>query len=166
MKIKIKQVFLCFFVFSTVLLAASWAQGLEEQNLNSAQNDQADSWWRERADINKDGNVDEDELVSWGAQKELIDSNGDGKIDDNEKRLAWKYVRSPVATEIGQDFDNNNNGWLEPEEARKVLFRTIDYVFRTNGRGPMRTEVEKAYDSNEDGVIDLEEAKTLREDLR
>lgn len=161
-----KVVVLGFLLFLTLLLSESWAQVYARQDAAKVRSDQEDMWWKEIADTNKDGDVDDAELRSWDAQKALVDSNADGEIDGTEKRLAWRHIRFPVTTEIGRDFDNDESGWLEPEETRKLLFRTIDYVIRTNGRGPIRTGAERVYDSNEDGVIDLEEVKTLREDLR
>jgi Ca2+-binding EF-hand superfamily protein len=167
MKAKGKQVFLCTFIFSAVLIAASWAQMSGEENFDGTQNDEADSWWQQRADTNKDGAVDADELSAWkDLESGRIDSNHDGQVDDKERKLVWKLIRSPVTTELEQEFDLDSNGWLEPEEARKLLFRRIEVILKTNGKGAIKTGLEELYDTNGDGVIDLEEVKILREDLK
>jgi len=128
---------------------------------------QTNSWWEQRADTNKDGHVDTGELSAWKElQKEHIDLNNDGVIDAKEKRLCWLHARSRVNTELEQKFDENNDGWLDPEEARKLLFRRVDAIFASNGKSPIKSALEEAYDTNNDGVIDLEELKTLREDLK
>jgi len=167
MEAKSKQVFLCIFIFLAVLLAVSWAQMSGDENFNDAQDEGADSWWQDRADTNKDATVDDEELSAWkDLEREGIDTNHDGQIDDKEKRLVWKYVRSPISTELERGFDADDNGWLEPEEARKLLFRRVEFVFQTNGKGAIKTGLEEFYDTNGDGVIDLEELKLLREDLK
>ena len=167
MKAKGKQVFLCTFIFSAVLIAASWAQMSGEENFDGTQNDEADSWWQQRADTNKDGVVDADELSAWkDLESERIDSNTDGQIDDKERKLVWKFLPSPVTTELEQKFDLDSNGWLDPEEARKLLFRRVEVILQTNGKGAIKTGLEELYDTNGDGVIDLEEVKILREDLK
>ena len=181
MKIRVKQWFLCGFIFSVILLAASWAQydgeesyepeNEEEQTGDLEQESQKindDSWWQERADTNKDGSVDDQELGAWKElESKYIDTNHDGQIDEQEKRLSWKYVRSPISTVLESEFDADSDGWLEPEEARKLLFRgSEELIFNAKGRGPINTGLEKLYDTNGDGVIDLRELKTLREDLK
>jgi Ca2+-binding EF-hand superfamily protein len=167
MKAKGKQVFLCTFIFSAVLIAASWAQMSGEENFDGTQNDEADSWWQQRADTNKDGAVDADELSAWkDLESERIDSNNDGQIDDKERKLVWKLLPSPVTTELEQKFDLDSNGWLDPEEARKLLFRRVEVILQTNGKGAIKTGLEELYDTNGDGVVDLEELKILREDLK
>jgi Ca2+-binding EF-hand superfamily protein len=182
MKARINQIFLCIFIFLVVLLAVSWAQISGDEKLNDAENEEADtinaeqvqedqegkvdSWWKERPDLNKDGSIDAEELDAWNSEKEFIDLNRDGQIDDAEKRLAWKCIRSPIKTELEQKFDENNDGWLEPEEARNLLIRRVDFIYQTNGKGAIKTALEELYDTNGDGAIDLEEVKTLKEDLK
>ncbi len=181
MKATSNQIFLCIFVLLAVMLSASWAQMSDGHNdtleytndtITSEQGEasqeaKVDSWWQERADTNKDGSVDDQELSAWkDLESANIDTNHDGQIDEQEKRTAWKYVRSPINTGLEQEFDTDNSGWLEPGEARKLLFRRAESIRQANGKQPIKTGLEKLYDTNGDGIIDLEELKTLREDLK
>jgi Ca2+-binding EF-hand superfamily protein len=167
MRAKNKQVLLSVFIILTLLLGSSWAQISGDWNPVDPQNDEADSWWQQRADTNKDGAVDADELSAWkDLESGRIDSNHDGQVDDKERKLVWKLLPSPVTTELEQKFDLDSNGWLDPEEARKLLFRRVEVILQTNGKGAIKTGLEELYDTNGDGVIDLEEVKILREDLK
>ncbi len=140
MKRKIKLV-IYFFVFFMALLTASRAQNNDTEQGQASD----DNWWKELADTNKDGGLDQQELDAWESQKKLIDLNGDGKIDNIEKRLSWKVVNFPVKTDIDM----------------------VDELFwRGKSKGPIRTGLEKLYDNNGDGILDLQEIKILQEDLK
>ena len=161
MKPKLQHIVLSFFILLAVLPATSRAQAPVDKN------DEADKWWQAWADTNRDGSLDDQELQAWkNLEKERIDSNKDGQIDDNEKRLVWKLLPAPITTEQERKFDADESGWLDPDEARKLLFRRVEFIFETNCKGAIKTGLEEFYDSNQDGVIDLEEVKILREDLR
>lgn len=164
---KLKKAFLCSLIFVALLFAPPLVGLSVSQDSGGSQSDEADSWWKDRADLNKDGTLDDQEISAWkDLERERLDVNQDGKIDDQEKRLVWKLVRSPITTELEQRFDADNSGWLEPEESRKLLFRRVDFIFDTNGSLAMKTGLEELYDANADGIVDLEELKSLREDLR
>jgi hypothetical protein len=165
---KIKKVFLCSLMVVAILFAPPLTRLSLSQDSGESQSDQADKWWKDRADTNKDGVLDDAELFAWKKLEiERIDSNRDKQIDDQEIRQAWKYAPSPVSTDLEQKFDANGNGWLEPEEARKLLFRRVDeLILQNKGKGPIKTWLEEFYDTNEDGILDLEELKNLREDLK
>lgn len=167
MKIMRKQIVILTVIFLISLIATSWAQESSAEDVTGVQDDETNSWWKQRADTNKDGTVDGDELQ---ARKDLengrIDANHDGQIDNKEKQTVWEFLPSPVTTELEKEFDVNNNGWLEPEEARKLLFRRAESIRQSNGKAMAKTELEKLYDTNGDGIIDLEELKNLREDLK
>jgi hypothetical protein len=165
---KIKKVFLCSLMVVAILFAPPLTRLSLSQDSGDSQSDQADKWWKDRADTNKDGVLDDAELFAWKKLEiERIDSNRDKQIDDQEIRQVWKYAPSPVSTDLEQKFDANDNGWLEPEEARKLLFRRADFIFLlANGKMAIKTGLEELYDTNADGVIDLEELKLIREDLK
>ena len=164
---KTKKWGLLYGLIIMVLFSPSLAGLSIGQGSGDSQGNNTEEWWEPWADTNKDGRLDDNELYAWKKlEMERLDTNRDKQIDEQEKRQIWKIIPSPVTTELEQKFDANGNGWLEPEEARKLLFRRVESIFLTNGRGPIETGLEQLYDTNKDGVIDLEELKSLREDLK
>ncbi|MEW6170629.1 MAG: hypothetical protein AB1472_03645 [Candidatus Omnitrophota bacterium] len=123
------------------------------------------TWWESRADINKNGIIESGELANWKLiEKRHIDLNHNGVIDAKEIRMCWKYAPSRVNTLLEKRYDKNNNGWLEPSEA-KELFKDKYEIITTNGKAVVNTEIEYEYDTNGDGIIDIKEAEFIKEDL-
>jgi len=125
----------------------------------------ANSWWKKKADTNNDGVVSEEEVAAWKKLcNEKMDLNGDGKIDEKEKRKCWRHAKSKVNTKVEKQFDANQDGWLDESEV-KAMLKAKHEMIKTKGKVKADTEIEKEYDSNKDGMIDSEEAKTMKEDV-
>ena len=136
-----------------------------EESWEHRQKSKVNTWWENRADTNNDARVDADELSSWKKlEKERIDFNHNGVIDAKERRLCWRHARSRVNTALEDNYDQNQDGWLQPEEARQLLEDRY-VIIKSQGKAKVDTPLEADYDTNADGVIDLGEAKELKEDL-
>lgn len=123
------------------------------------------TWWEKRADTDGNGTVDNNELTAWkNLQKERIDLNNDGTIDAKERRLCWRHAKSKVNTAVEKKYDENGDGWLEPEETKKMLSDKHTLI-KTEGRAKVDSEIEAEYDANGDGIIDGSEANALKEDI-
>lgn len=143
-----------FFVLS-VILALGISSALAQPDVR----------WRKKADMDGDGKIDKRELANWNKlKKERIDANKDGIIDGKERRLYWRYASSRVNTALEKKYDSNSNGWLEPNEAKKLLEDRYAQI-KKQGKARVDTELEADYDANDDGIIDAQEAKDLKEDL-
>lgn len=126
---------------------------------------EVNTWWESRADADKDGKVDADELSDWkDLQKTRVDLDGDGEISAKERRLCWRHARSRVNTSLESEYDDDGDGWLEPEEAKEFLNARYALI-RTHGRAKVNSPLEEEYDTNNDGIISVEEAEALKEDL-
>lgn len=124
------------------------------------------TWWERRADKDKDGIVDATELTSWKIiEKKHLDLNHNGIIEDVEIRRSWKYADSRVNTALEKKYDKNNDGWLQPAEARELL-KDKYRIITTHGKAIVDTDIEYEYDINADGVIDKDEAEAIKEDLQ
>ncbi len=124
------------------------------------------TWWESRADVNNDGVVDPEELSSWKRlQKEKIDLDNDGEISAREKRICWKHVRSRVDSLLESEFDKNNDGWLQPEEAKEYL-KSRYALIKTKGEAKADSFIEQEYDIDKDGIIEREEAEIMKQDLQ
>jgi len=105
------------------------------------------------------------------------DKNKDGIVDSKEMQMEkrWEHRRQfktdalwkkrKVNTEIEQKYDANNDGWLQPEEAKQLLQDRYTLI-KTEGNAKVDTTIEEAYDTNGDGIIDAKEAEALKEDLQ
>ena len=126
----------------------------------------AKNWWRKRADTDNDGKVSEQERAAWKEMtRERIDMNGDGVISPKERRLSWRHARSRVNTKLEKQYDANNDGWLEPEEAKNLL-QARGELLKTRGKAKVDSEVESGYDTDDNGIIDAREAAVMREDIQ
>ncbi len=138
-------------------------KSIENKNKNK---DRVHSWWKSRADVNMDGVVDEKELAAWKKlQKERIDLDGDGKISAKERRLCWRHARSKVNNPLEKEYDENGDGWLQPEEVKKFL-QARHELRMTKGNAKVDSELEEEYDTNNDGILDTDELKVLKDDLK
>ncbi len=136
-----------------------------EKKWETKQKSKVSTWWESRADTNNDGKVDKNELSNWKELKNTrIDLDGDGVISSKEKRLCWRNARSKVNTPSEEKYDENEDGWLQPEEA-KEFFSDRYALIKTNGKAKVDSALEQEYDADNDGIISLEEAETLKEDL-
>lgn len=136
-----------------------------EKAWEQKQQSKTNTWREKRADTNTDGIVDNAELSAWKSlEKERIDFDNNGIIDSKEKRLCWRHARSRVNTALEQKYDQNSDGWLEPDETKELLNDRC-VMIKTSGQAKVDTEAETAYDTNSDGIIDSDEAEGLREDL-
>ena len=136
-----------------------------ERKWEQKQKRKVNTWREKRADTNGDGVVDSDESQARkDLTKERIDLDGDGVISPKERRLCWRHARSRVNTAREQKYDANDDGWLEPEEVKKLL-KDKCALIKTNGKAKVDTALEEGYDANGDGIIDAEEAEALKEDI-
>ena len=125
------------------------------------------------ADRNKDGVVDKREFrmeKQWEQKQERLkktgaDLNGDGVISPREKRLKWRHEHCNVNTPLEKKYDENGDGWLQPQETKEFLKDRYTLI-KTNGKAAVDSPIEKEYDTNEDGIIDAQEAEALKEDLQ
>ena len=137
-----------------------------EQSWEQKQRYRLNSWWGSRADTNKDGKIDSKEMAAWKKlKKERLDLNGDGRITPEEVRLSWQHTRSDVNTPLEAKYDKNNDGWLQPQEAKEFLKNRLTLI-KTLDKTMVESLIEKEYDINEDGFIDHQEAKILEKDLK
>ena len=120
-------------------------------------------------DRNKDGIVDKKEIkyekskvdTNW---ERKADIDKDGKVEPNEMN-AWKHGKAKVNTPAESKYDLNGDGWLQPEEAKEYLKDRYE-IIKTNGKAKVNTAVEAGYDTNKDGIIDASEAEAMKEDLK
>jgi len=119
---------------------------------------------KKKAGQNKNEVINEDEIAAWKKLRmEKMDLNRDGKIDADEKRISWRHVKSRANTAIKKKYDLNGDGWLDQQEAKKLLKDKYE-IIKTKGEAKVDTNIEEGYDTNEDGVIDSEEAEAIKED--
>ena len=138
----------------------------KEKDWEKQQDSKVNTWWEKQADSNNDGTVTADEKSSWKALcKERIDLNGDGVIDDKEKRLCWRNARSKVNTGIEKKYDANADGWLQEAEV-KTMLQDRAQLIKTNGKAKVDSPIEENYDANGDGVLDGTEAQAMMQDAR
>jgi hypothetical protein len=104
------------------------------------------------ADKNKDG-------VVTGREMKME------KTWEQEKRAAWKTVKSKVDTSAEIKYDTNADGYLEASEAKEYL-KDKSRLIETSGRAKVDSSIEKEYDSDNDGIISAKEAEALKEDLK
>jgi hypothetical protein len=83
--------------------------------------------WKEKADTNHDGTVDDTERAAAEARraerKAKADTNGDGKIDETEKQNAinaWKEKKKERHEEWKEKADTNGDGKVGPHERREA----------------------------------------------
>ncbi|MFH1093971.1 MAG: hypothetical protein V1739_07450 [Candidatus Omnitrophota bacterium] len=127
---------------------------------------QTNNWWRKRADTDNDGKVSDQEEAAWKKMtRERIDMDGDGVISSKERRLSWRHAKSRVNTKLEKQYDANNDGWLEPEEAKNLL-RSRRELLKTKEKAKVDSEVEAGYDTDENGIIDAGEAAAMSEDIQ
>ena len=119
--------------------------------------------WETQADVNNDGHVDKAEFHKYRAK--VMDTDGNGKITDDERRAFWHGWSCKVDSDIERKYDTNHDGILTYNEAR-VLMEDRLAVIRTDGKAIVNTPLEAEFDANDDGVIDAEEAEDLRAALK
>jgi Ca2+-binding EF-hand superfamily protein len=138
---------------------------LRMQKEEEARHNKALTWREKRAGVGKDSKVYSKELPPWKrVEKERVDTDSDGKIDMKENRTWWKDTRHSVTTPAEKRYDNNQNGWLEPEEMKKILSDKYAAI-KAQGQAKVDTDMEFGYDTDTDGVIDSKEAEELKKDL-
>ncbi len=119
------------------------------------------------ADRNKDGSVDQHEKKlekNWEqAQRSKADINNDGLVSAKKRELQWKHTNTAVNTPLEKKYDYNNDGLLQPEEAKDFL-RARCALIKTNGKAIVNSNLEKEYDVDNNGIIDAPEAKAMLED--
>jgi Ca2+-binding EF-hand superfamily protein len=129
------------------------------------QRSNVNAWWESRADTNKDGRVDAGELSAWRIlERERLDLDGDGVISPRERRCCWMHVRSRVNTSLESTYDENGDGWLQPDEVKELLKDRYTLI-KTQGKARVDSPIEEEYDTDGDGIIDDKEAGALIEDL-
>ncbi len=167
-----KKIFIIFSAVSTLFISCASLQASKGQGLTDkdrvwqyAQASSVEARWRKKADTNGDGQIDKRELAAWEKlKKESIDENKDGIIDGKERRRYWRHSRSRVNTDQEKKYDLNSNGWLESNEAKKLL-QDRHAAVKSTGKAKVETEIEADYDSDGNGIIDSNEAKDLKGDL-
>lgn len=136
-----------------------------EKEWKKRQRSNVNTWWESRADTNKDGTVDAVELSAWRIlERERLDLNGDGVISPRERRRCWMYARSRVNTPLESTYDENGDGWLQPQEVKEFL-KDRCALIKTQGKAMVDSPIEEEYDTDGDGIIDAQEAEALIEDL-
>lgn len=107
---------------------------------------------------------------AWSAgpgRLEHADRNKDGVIDKKEWKMEKEYEKSQrfkVDTPLERKYDTDHDGWIEPDEKRKLLEDKYALV-KTNGKAKVDTAIEAKYDTNSDGIIDIKEGQLLKQDL-
>ncbi len=132
-----------------------------EKRWEQQQRSQVNTRAEVRADTNKDGVVDSTEATAMKEKmKEKLDLNNDGVVDKQEKMTSWQHSRAKVNTALEQQYDANNDGWLEPAEARELVRNRYELI-KSHGKAKVDTDLEKQYDANNDGILDASEARVM-----
>lgn len=137
----------------------------KEKQWQERQRSKGTNWWKEQADSDKDGAVSAEERLRWKEQeRQRLDLNNDGVIDAKEKGLSWRHGRAKVNTPLEKQYDANNDGFLQAEEA-KAFLKARQEIIATAGKAKVDSPWEKKYDENNDNIIDQNEVEKMKEDL-
>ncbi|MFA6385055.1 MAG: hypothetical protein WCY10_06810 [Candidatus Omnitrophota bacterium] len=94
---------------------------------------------------------------------EHADKNDDGKVDRKEMKMERRFEakqKSEVNTAVEKRYDANNDGVINPAEAKEMLKDKYTLI-STEGKAKVDSPLEAQYDTNQDGVIDSSEAAAL-----
>jgi len=120
---------------------------------------EVDHKWEARADRDGNGVVSGAELHKH--ELYVMDKDRDGKITNVERKNFWIKKKSKVNTEVEKRYDVNHDGWVDGDEAQKLL-RDRMILVNTHGRAKVNSAVEAEYDINKDGIIDRNEAVAIK----
>jgi hypothetical protein len=133
-----------------------------EKKWEQKQKSKVDTKWEAIADTDNDGKVEPDEAAEW--KEDRLDLNDDGVITSVERSVSWKKGRSRVNTPLEANYDDDGDGWLEPDEVKDYLSAKYSLI-QSNGKAKVDSPLEEEYDDDGDGIIDVDEAEDLKEDL-
>lgn len=94
-----------------------------------------------------------------------FDKNGDGKLDDAERKNMREMLQKRRQEARLKRFDKNGDGKLDDEELKAAR----EAAKNAGGNGPpaaRRAELLKKFDKNGDGKLDDEERKAMRAEVR
>lgn len=140
-------------VFVLCLGAAAHAQDSKPQDSKPMHRHQGHQGMMEAADADKDGTVTRDEFLAWRAKQFAhMDRNGDGVIDDADRKAAEdqrEAMREQRGKGMLEKLDANGDGKITKDEF-------------VNAPAPM---FDKA-DTDGNGVLDAKELQAARDAMR